>query len=205
MRGIDGIALLNREGEALARPCVYLRRTGREYAGVWDAAPAGRGARLLFDASRLPFDGWRKTGCISVSAGSVVFQRERALPDDPAGLPLYAHRAVSLPPLDAIFRFGSSRLQEWLQACNWKPEWGYNANFPDRAAAEAYERSYQSQLPLYTREAHAVLGGWHFPWPDGDWADLVDASLLAWTFEGAEPWLEAWEKDGRRWVLERGT
>ena len=39
---------------------------------------------------------------------------------------------------------------------------------------------------------HAVLGGWHFPWPDGDWGELVERPLLAWTFEDSEPWVEVW-------------
>jgi hypothetical protein len=60
-------------------------------------------------------------------------------------------------------------------------------------------------LPFYSGGAYAVLGGWHFPWPDGDWEDLVTCRLLAWTFAGSEPWLEAWARDDRVWLQERIT
>src|SRR5262245_37094572 len=42
-------------------------------------------------------------------------------------------------------------------------------------------------MPLVFRNSVRVLGGWHFSWPDGDWADPVERPLLLWTFEDSEP------------------
>jgi len=106
--------------------------------------------------------------------------------------PLYAHAARSLPPIDAVFRFGSAAVQQWLREHNWQSDWGYNSNFADPAPADEYERLYQSRCPLYAGGSFAVLGGWHFPWPDGDWAELLVQTLLVWTFEESEPWVEVW-------------
>jgi hypothetical protein len=50
--------------------------------------------------------------------------------------------------------------------------------------------------PFYSGSAHAVLGGWHVPWPDGDWDELAERPLLVWTLEDSEPWVEVWA-DGK--------
>lgn len=50
-----------------------------------------------------------------------------------------------------------------------------------------------------------MLGGRHFRWPDGDWRELASCRLLARTFAGSEPWLEAWAIGDRVWVQERIT
>jgi hypothetical protein len=112
------------------------------------------------------------------------------------GAALYAHPGRSMAPLEAVFRFGPPPVQEWLKANKWKPEWPYNNNFKDRKPAELYDRYYQQMCPLYGgrdwKNTYAVLGGWHFPWPDGDWAELTDRPLLVWTFADSEPWVEVW-------------
>lgn len=54
--------------------------------------------------------------------------------------------------------------------------------------------------PLYSDQAAAVLGGWHFPWPDGDWEELVDKELVLWTLREAEPWVEVFH-DGKDFVV----
>src|SRR6185436_5587440 len=113
--------------------------------------------------------------------------------------------ARSLPPIDAVFRFGSAAVHEWLRSIGWDPEWEYNDNFPDRDVVDAYIRTYMDQLPFYSGGTHAVLGGWHFPWPDGDWSELLNSQLLVWTFEGGEPWLECWASEGRLRAIERIT
>lgn len=52
---------------------------------------------------------------------------------------------------------------------------------------------------------HAVLGGWHFPWPDGDWEELIDRRLIAWTLADSEAWVEVWDQGGAFRVIERIT
>jgi hypothetical protein len=206
------------EGRRLARPCVYLRSTGKEFAGIW----RGEGIVpqkdlngddqhwLTIDANYLPFDSPRLTGCLSVytnsegSSGAVHFDKMMSLPAS-NGIKLFAHQASSLPPINAIFRLGSVAVERWLAVNDWHREWGYNDNFRDHEPALAYERIYQDQLPLYNGSAHAVLGGWHFPWPDDDANELASDSLMIWTFEDAEPWIEVWYDRGRFRVIQRIT
>jgi hypothetical protein len=92
-----------------------------------------------------------------------------------------------------------------LRANNWQPDWGYNDNFRDKSPAETYERAYQNQLPLFNGSAHAVLGGWHMAWPEGDWNELADKRLIVWTFAESEPWVEVWEDESRFRVIQRIT
>jgi len=152
------------------------------------------------------------SGCLSVytseddfSAGIVLHSRTAKLAATKGATKLFADEAQSLPPIDAVFRFGSGAVHKWLQSNKWEPEWGYNGNFKDPKPAGEYERAYQAQCPLYTGGAHAVLGGWHFPWPDGDWEELLDSKLLVWTFEESEPWVEVWREDGVLRVKQRIT
>jgi hypothetical protein len=91
----------------------------------------------------------------------------------------------------------------------WNPtvgqkDWEYNDNFPDPVAGE-YERYYQSETPIYFEGPYAQLGGWHIPWPDGDWAELLGYNLVIWTFRESEPWVEVWETDGAYKVIQRIT
>jgi hypothetical protein len=59
---------------------------------------------------------------------------------------------------------------------------------------------------MYWDRAYATLGGWHFPWPDDDWRDLVDNTLLVQTYMDSEPWIEVWqEPSGELKVIERIT
>ena len=119
--------------------------------------------------------------------------------------PLFAEPARSLPPIDAVFRFGSEAVHTWLRELGWQPDWGYNSNFKDGAPVEDYERLYQSECPLYSGGAFAVLGGWHFPWPDGDWEELLSRPLLVWTLADSEPWVEVWDGADGMQVIQRIT
>jgi hypothetical protein len=129
------------------------------------------------------------------------------------GLGLYARTALSLPPIDAIFKFGSQRVRSWLAENHWLPaededeaEYAYNDNFPGKAVVDTYQKVWQDQLPLFTGGAYAVLGGWHIPWPDGDWYNQLDKTLLVWTFEDSEPWLEVWRDTNQLYtVVQRFT
>lgn len=109
--------------------------------------------------------------------------------------PLHAVAARALPPTEALFRLASPRVEAWLRNIPWKPEWGYNSNMGE-AAVEEYERVFQKQHPLYTGAAYAIVGGWHFPWPDGDWTERPAESLILTTVRGPEPWLEMWRAEG---------
>lgn len=122
----------------------------------------------------------------------------------PPGEPLFGTRFLSMPPLEAIFVRGSEALGAWLRSSGWDPSWGYNDNFPDPAASD-YESWWQDHHQFYQGEGIAILGGWHFAWPDDDWLELVDHELVMWTL-GEEPWLEVWAlPEGGYRAIERCT
>ena len=136
-------------------------------------------------------------------SGAVVFEPGARLDLSAKGTPLFARPAVSLPPLQGLVRFASADLLDWLSTNGWDAESGDDPRFTTSEFAREYEAAYQAQSPMYSGGAHAVIGGWHFPWPDGDWLDLVPRNLLLWTFEESEPWLEAWTDGSRDWVIQR--
>jgi hypothetical protein len=179
------------EAYQLARPCILLKRCGPagNVAGVW-------GGPGIVPAPSGPFRHWLSIDCRFLPAGlgptagilSVYTNEDDCLSGfvghDPmadltaaAGRALYAHTAQSLPPPDAL------------------------AAEDD----ESYIRLWQSNCPLYTGEAAAILGGWHFPWPDGDWEELREQPLLVWTLDESEPWIEVWGQPGGFRVLQRIT
>lgn len=210
------------EARHIARICTLLvpQPNSEPIAAIWGGPgivmPPHRSERhrITIDCRFLPLDIPNLTGCISIYDGQddatlhpISYDPTCTLPAaSDAGIMLYPQRATSLPPIEALFRFGSTAIQDWLRANRWQRDWEYNDNFPDRAIANAYNRIYQDQNPLYTGIAFAVLGGWHFPWPDGDWDEHLDQQLIVWTFEDAEPWIEVWrDVHGAFHLIERIT
>ena len=105
-----------------------------------------------------------------------------------------------LPELAKVF--GSERIADYLTRHDWTREDAFNDNFPD-PAAHAYERQWQATCPLYMSGVVAMLGGWNFPWPDGDFAECAGDVLVLWTLRGSEPWLEVFVRDSAWRVVER--
>jgi hypothetical protein len=126
----------------------------------------------------------------------------------PPGELLYAHVASVLPPIEAVFALGSDRVGTWLAACGWERGERYGDGFADRVLVQACERRWSEEHPVYRsdRDVVARLGGWHMPWADDDWFELLPQRLLAATIEDGEPWVEAWpDATGRLHVIERIT
>lgn len=190
------LEMLRREAERLARRGELLLPTGLGSPVAW-VYPYSIGAVAIALAL-----GERIVAVVPDArrGGSVT-----TVPDVPAGgTPLFAHAWTSYPPIEAIFLFGGAVIQEWLEANGWERTWGYNDNFPDREAVEAYESWWQSTHPFYTSSALAVRGGWHFVWPDDDWYERLNDELLVWTTAG-EPWIEVWAESRGLRVLQRYT
>lgn len=183
------------QAEALARDCVLLRREGDRFAALWGGPGVvtgpdpGQRHWLSIDCRFLPEGLGPDSGVLSIYSdeddcvsGFAVHDPQASLPsraDGPAGGErLYAHPARSLPPPDA---------------------------FEDGEGDEAYLRHWQAQCPMYADAIVAVLGGWHFPWPEGDWEALRERPLLAWTLEDAEPWVEVWGGGAAYQVMQRVT
>jgi hypothetical protein len=182
---------LARTADRLARPCILLKWTGLpdQLAGVWGGPgivppPAGPFRHWLsIDCRFLPAGLGPSRGVLSVYSdeddcvsGFAGHDPEARLAIN-GGRALYAHAGQSLPPPDAL----------------------------SAEDDETYIRLWQSNCPMYTGEAVAVLGGWHFPWPDGDWEELRSQPFLIWTLEDSEPWVEVWGEPGRFRVMQRIT
>src|SRR5262249_20732169 len=124
-----------------------------------------------------------------------------------SGTPLYAYPASVLPPIDAVFLLGNKPVGDWLRENGWQRDWAYNGNFKDKTVAEGYENAFFREYPLYLdADIYAMLGGWHLPFPDSDWRELMDERLVILTLRDSEPWVEAWytkEDDFR--VIQRIT
>lgn len=203
------------EGRRLSKPCVQLTRQGTDYCAVW----GGMGVVPLRDArfrhwisvaSHAVPGGHGLTGCFSVYAnqedratGLVLVNRQATLPPVPDGIKLYAHQTTCFPPLDAIFRYGTEAVQQWLRANQWQPEWGYSPQFRDHQTTELCAAAYQEQLDLKGGLIDAVLGGWPMSWRIGEWEEQADRRLLLWTWRDSPPWIEMWQDRGQLRVVQR--
>lgn len=124
------------------------------------------------------------------------------------GTKLFAHPRLSWPPVDAVFRFGSPAIQEWLADCGWQADWLYNDNFRDSAVVSVYESYVNARNPLFdeSEKVFVRLGGWHDAFPENDWVELLAKRLVAMTYRDAQPWLEVWADQSRNFeVLQRIT
>jgi hypothetical protein len=203
------------EGRRLQRPTILLTPEGAgDPAAVWyghdyaEDPPEGHRCWISVRAGSIPsFDGqgWLSvfTNDESCEGGSVKIS---SAPHRPNGLLLYPKEIAVLPPIDAVFTFGSPSVERWLVDNKWQRDWPYNSNFRDHAVVDKFEAVRQLENPLYWKDAYASLGGWHVGWPDDDWHDLLDAKLLVHTYMDSEPWLEAWQfASGEMRVIQRIT
>ena len=201
------------EERNLAKPNVHLRPNGETnaMAAIWSGEglvpPPGDGYQhwLTIDCRFLPAGIGPSTGCISVYTenrerrGTVTYDPSMQLSLKGSGRYLYAHPSESLPPLEVLFQQASPAIVEWLATLNWKPEWGYNSNFPEAEVFQAYEQAQHCDLTFDGESVFAVLGGWLTLWPDGDWPELLDLSLIVLTLAESEPWVEVFQDgDGFR-------
>lgn len=186
------VETLKREAERLSRTAHLLRSEG-----------GGTVAGYRYDSDGYAIS--RPDGVLLLEPESDSDSRARIVPAaPPGGEPLYSAPLVSLPPIDAIFLRGNDEIGGWLSRNAWERTCPYNPNFGDSDVVDAYEGWWQDQHPFYTGEGVAILGGWHFAWPDDDWHELVDRELVMWTLQG-EPWVEVWAAVGGYQVVERLT
>lgn len=186
------------EARRLARPCRYYRfATGTEpVSGYWHGVKAGT---LCASIERngewlnVYLDEEFQSGRVEVTASPILSDR-----------PLCRSDAESLPPVDAVFLFGSAAIGSYLDKHGWQRDWEFNNNFKGRAAHE-YTREWAKQCPLYMGGIVAVEGGWNVPWPEGDWRSLVDSELVLWTLEESEPWVEVFNDTKQYTVFQRVT
>ncbi|CAN5586470.1 hypothetical protein BH09VER1_BH09VER1_40550 [soil metagenome] len=195
---------LIQEGRQLQRPCSFLQPEGTgPVAAIWYARDAaeieatGYRCWLTIDASHIPGLPSSITGYVSVFTDEKSFKggRVEISPSWPqrTGTELYAHPASVLPPIDAVFARGSEAVGEWIDSHGWRRTIRYNDNFKGASVANAYERLWFEEFPLYAEpDVYAVLGGWHWPCADGDWHDFIDDHLMIFTFKDSEPWVEVW-------------
>jgi len=209
--------LLYAEAEKLARSSYLLKATGSKskLAAVWHASEEVEvDGEVYFhclsvDTAWLPKKLNPGMGCLSLyldeesyCLGIVRLEQGRRLEHFKAARALYAHQARSLPPLEAIMRFGSARVEEWLDCIGSSRTDQYA---PNTTEAQDYIQLWLKEHPLYQDDIFAVIGGWHFPWGYGDWGELLEHELMFWTLEDAEPWFEVWQAQNEFQVLYRVT
>jgi hypothetical protein len=186
------------EANRLAKPCYYYQfaHAGQPITGYWHGVKAGE---LCISIKH-------KGNWLNVyldenySSGRV----ELSIQPNPSNSPLYRSDAISLPPIDAVFRFGSNEIEKYLKNHGWQRDWGFNNNFKG-AVAHEYQKEWFKNCPLYTGGVVAVEGGWNIPWPEGDWESLLGLDLLLWTFEESEPWVEVFTNGSLFSVFQRIT
>ncbi|WP_175713583.1 hypothetical protein [Burkholderia ambifaria] len=185
------------EARRLARPSHQYRFAddGEPVTGYWHGVDAGA---LCISIER---DGmWLNVHLDDSGASGHVETTTQPVRSD---RPLCRFDAMSLPPVDAVFRFGTAAIGAYLDAHGWQRDWGFNDNFKGTAAHD-YAREWIAQCPLYTGGVVAVAGGWNMPWPD-DGDEPVDLELVLWTFEESEPWIEVFFDGSRYSVIQRIT
>lgn len=184
------------EAELLARSATVLRlaENGEEAEAYWYRRNPGKPCLSLRSES-----GWLSVYLDDEGAGNV--EEDQEPPSD--GCPLVGEKVRSLPPVDGVFQLGSAAIDPFLKANRWSREYDFNDNFPSPIASK-YESVWQAQNPVYQPDGIvAVLGGWHFPWPDGDWREFINHELVAWVISGAEPWVEVFRREGKYEVVQR--
>lgn len=192
------LELFRAEAKSLARPCKILRDSGR---GAPSAYWHG------FDEGPVCISLSHNGGWLNVHFDEDYEDEEHVeLAERPlvSDRPLFAESSISLPPVDAVFLYGSDSIGDFLRRHDWPRSEPFNDNFPDPVPGK-YESIWQDHHPLYRRDIAAVVGGWHLPWPDGDWYDYADHSLVVFTLLEAEPWIEVFQLGDEYVVRQRIT
>lgn len=156
------VATLLQEGQVLSKPSILLQSKD---IGQLSAFWGGNGIfsnpypafehLITFDCQVLPLTTSYSTGCIA------VYRHPNAIGNDSVhvthipqsfptskgdwGTPLFSTRYQSLPPLSAVFRFGSQVVENWLEQYHWQRTAGDNGNFPDKIAVKTYNAHYFDQ------------------------------------------------------------
>ena len=189
------LAEFSAEAARLARRATLLKASGHgEPVAYWHGVRAGSSCISLRGGS-----GWLNVHVGQTGGHVVATARPLRSPT-----PLFGEEVLSLPPVDAVFASRSSAIEEYLHRHEWGRADSFNDNFPDEVPKQ-YEKLWQQNCPMYLDDVVAVCGGWHFPWPDGDFHQFLASELVVWTIRDAEPWVEVFRKDGEFVVKQRVT
>ena len=184
------------EAQRLSRTCTVFHEFGDSSpAAYWHGVAPGLCLSLLHN------DRWLNVFLHDDCEGGHVEVANYPATSD---VPLYSEPYTSLPPVDAVFFCGSDAIGEFLQQHDWPRNEPFNDNFADSIPGE-YERIWQDNCPIYRSDLPLMSGGWHMPWPDGDWYEFVDAEQIAWTFLDSEPWVEVFKLGDGYTVKQRIT
>jgi len=190
------LEIFRAEADRLARLGVILRDAGNTAPrAYWHGFDSGSLCLSLGSDGH-----WLNVHLNDEDGGYVEHSDGPAISDSPLSGGSYR----SLPPVNAVFLLGSDVVAEFLRKHDWPRNEPFNDNFPAPAPCE-YERIWQDNCPMYQSDIAAVIGGWHFIWPDGDWQELVDQELVAWTLRDSEPRVEVFRSGNQYTVKQRIT
>lgn len=209
------------EGESLVRPCILLTSSpSPRLGGFWggergdkpnalppDATALRRRRHIItIDGALLAELGLPTTAPLSLFVaehvdGNETYRIERS--SSPkfgeiscTGVPLYAVRAVSFPPIEAVCLYGSAKVAEWMHDLGLARH--QYADISGSQLARQYMDEFTERAPLYSRKADAIVGGWHMIWPEDDFFMPLEMRLVLTTVRDAEPYFEIWVADGIR-------
>jgi len=207
------------EARRMSRPAVLLIAKGNDYAAIWKgtgvvAPPEGEWEHWVsIDTRFLPKNPGNRHGVVSVylcTESSDRFHEVAARHDPEATLPtatngqrLFAKPIECLPPTEAICKFGSKSIQDWLLANIADPNQVNDRESFDeesRGTLEAYDEVLRAEHPLHNdTDCFAMLGGWSacFTWCYGydeiyPW-HVFEKELVVLTIADSEPWIEVFD------------
>ncbi len=178
------------EGRRLQRPCLFLRsQESGPVAAIWhegdcNSDATGYRCRLTVDGRLIP--GLEVEGYISVFTDDRRCQGGRVA-INPSWPETTGQNSMQIQPASY------HQLTHCLPKAQRKLKIGFahvTGSDPNHSMTTSKMRrscmntngSGCKSFPLYSAsDAYAVLGGWHFPWPDGDWHELIDEQLLIFT------------------------
>jgi len=190
------LKIFKAEAKKLARSGILLKESGEGKPIAYWHGVKNNNICISFKQS----DTWLNIYIDNNEGGHVEFSNTPLI----STIPLYGVPYNSLPPVDGVFFKGSNLIDDFLKIYDWPREEPFNDNFPDPVPAN-YETFWQNSFPIYQKNIVAVIGGWHMPWPDDDWYDLVDHELVIWTMKDSEPWVEVFFINGKYVVKQRTT
>jgi len=120
------------------------------------------------------------------------------------GEPLYAIKATSFPPFEAMCLHGSDRVASWLGEQGLKRHDYWRA---DPQMAAQYRNEFNSRNLMQRQDIDVIVGGWPILWPEDNYYPPAELLFLFLTLRNVEPLFEGWyaRASYERYIRVRGS